>query len=159
MVYSLIPLRQPLGSNSCLSTCVCAVLRAHGISVKREEVAEWCEEDIDGCVFFIAVNGLREAGFEVEEVRDTAKLLALFQEDELQSEPEPVIVTLKNPELWRIENMDHAVVMLNIREILPPQQIVEYMDPLDGEIHEKSLDFFLQCWEHNACYGFRIQPD
>ena len=96
------PLQQPLGSNSCLSTCVRAVLRFYGVPATLAEAREWCGEDIDGSVYPLAISGLEEAGFEVAEVRDEASLLALFEELEGQGserDREPVIIFLQNPRL------------------------------------------------------------
>ena len=156
------PLQQPLGSNSCLSTCVCAVLRFHGVSATLAEARNWCGEDIDGSVYPLAVLGLEEAGFEVEEVRDEASLLALFEEPEEQKserDVELVIIFLQNPRLPQTQNMEHAVVMLNFVGSSAGQQLVEYMDPLDGAIHQMDRDFFFQCWEHNGFYSFLLRPN
>lgn len=154
------PLQQPLGSNSCLSTCVCAVLRHHEVSVTLAEAREWCGEDIDGCVYFSAIAGLEEAGFEVIEVRDETSLLTLFEEPKQQGleDLEPVIVFLQNPELPQIQNMDHAVVMLALNRSAFEEDTVEYMDPLYGEIQRMPWDFFFQCWQHDGFYGFILRP-
>jgi ABC-type bacteriocin/lantibiotic exporter with double-glycine peptidase domain len=152
------PLQQPLGSNSCLSTCVIAVLRFYGVSATLAEAREWCGEDIDGCVYPLAIAGLEEVGFEVAEVRNEAALLALFEEADGQ-DVEPVIVFLQNPRLPQTQNMDHAVVMLSFVGPSAGQELVEYMDPLDGEIHQMDWGFFLQCWEHNGFYSFLLRPN
>src|SRR5882724_3878689 len=111
MVSHFLPLRQPLGSNSCFPTTVLAILLWHGETVTLEEVSEWCLEDQDGCVLDLALDGLREAGIDIEE-------LIAHEEEEARSQlqsivgneedAQPVIVTLKNPFLP--VTGDHAVV-------------------------------------------------
>jgi hypothetical protein len=61
-------LRQPPDSNSCLPTAVRAVLLWYGEDVTQDEVSGWCQEDSKGCGLDLAIDGLREAGFDIDEL-------------------------------------------------------------------------------------------
>lgn len=84
------PLRQPPGSNSCLPTAVRAVLLWHGENVSSENVSRWCREDVDGCVLFLALQGLQDEGFDIVEVRDENALREVF----IEEEPERVVILI-----------------------------------------------------------------
>lgn len=57
--------RQP-NAVACLPTAVWVVLSDRGHAVSYDEIAEACEMDARGAVQEIALQGLREAGFDVD---------------------------------------------------------------------------------------------
>ena len=77
MIADFHPLQQPSGSNSCLPTVVRAVLLWNGEQATADEVSEWCGEEAKGCVLDWAVDGLRDAGFDVEELKEPTYEAAL----------------------------------------------------------------------------------
>lgn len=120
--------QQPLGSQSCAPICVCAVLFWHGQEVAPDQVSEWCREEADGCEFFLALQSLREEGFDVVKVQDEEALLKIFAGDD----PEPVIVMIRTPSMT--PHSDHAIV-INAIEQQGAMTTIDYMDPLDGSNH------------------------
>ena len=102
MIADFSPLRQAPGSNSCLPTAVRAALRWQGYSASQEEVSEWCHESILGCLWSEALDGLADAGYTIDELREYGGLvgddlasLRIIVED--RDDPQPVIVTLQEP--------------------------------------------------------------
>ena len=126
---------------------------SYGEIVTQDEVSEWCQEDSDGCVFFLALEGLQEEGYDVVPVREEADLRELLTSEDA----EPVIITLKNPDPRQMSRLNHAVVVLDIRHEAGQPEVVKYMDPLDGLIHEDTTGFLLQWWDYNGHYGFVIR--
>lgn len=62
-----------------------------------------------------------------------------------EEDAQPVIATLLN--LFLSTTQDHAVVVLNIRQGQETErEVVEYMDPLTGEIERDSSGRFWQYW-------------
>ncbi len=137
----LVPLlRQPAGSNSCLPTAVRAVLLGRGLVVSSHEVSVWCRETDRGCWFDAAIEGLREADLDVEDLTGAAasQIAALVSDPD---NPQPVIVTIA-PEalgsglvvLLPTESStwaDHAVVLTSAGD-----ESVRFMDPLVGCLEE-----------------------
>src|SRR5437868_3756271 len=124
MIRNFRPLRQPPGSNSCLPTAVRAVLLWHGEQASPEEVSEWCREERKGSILDLALDGLREAGFDVEELiapteTEAQNLLRTTITDD--EDAQPVIALLANPAVS--EQEDHAVVVTNIRHIRTDESI------------------------------------
>jgi hypothetical protein len=155
-------LRQPLGSNSCLPTAVCAILRWLDTDVTLDEVSEWCSEDPEGCILDIAIAGLSDAGIEMEELNaptdaEREALVRLTVTDEENAQP--ILVTLQNPLL--MTTGDHAVVLLGIRSVQVESnsyEIVEYMDPLSGEIKQDITGIFWEYWAFAGQRAFIIRP-
>ena len=100
MITNFPLLQQPPGSNSCLSTAIRAVLLWFGERVTAAEVSEWCAEDPNGCVLDLAIDGLRDAGFDIQGLiaptdEEAQELLRATVTD--ADDPKPVVVTLQNP--------------------------------------------------------------
>lgn len=149
------PLQQPPGSNSCLPTCVRAVLSWHGQEVSPDQVSEWCREEADGCEFFLALQSLQAEGFDVVEVQDEGVLLEMFTGED----PDPVIVMVRTPSMT--PNTDHAVVIHAVIHAIEPQGaalLIDYMDPLDGSNHRDATGLLLRWWDFNGSRGFIIRP-
>ncbi len=159
MIENFLPLRQPPGSNSCLPTCVHAVLRWHGSPATLDEASEWCHEDALGCDWSKSLDGLIKAdsGFEVEELREGAGQWQRLQELVSDiNDPQPVIVTLQEP--FRDFNGDHAVVVVEVTTPTEenPAGLVIFMDPLGGTFQYDTIDHFLACWSHADERAFTI---
>jgi len=143
----LVPtLRQPPDSYSCLPTAVRAVLLSLNVDASQEEVSEWCQEGPDGCWFDAAVEGLRMAGLDVQELTaaDEEQIRELVASE---TDPLPVIVTLKDP--FAAGTMDHAVVVVNVWEEVNSgvaTETVEFLDPLTGRIERDASRRFWQEW-------------
>ena len=161
MIENFPLLRQPPGSNACLPTCVYAVLLWHGENVTLDNVSAWCQEETQGCFLDIAIDGLRDAGFDLEELptrtQDDAEeqLRNLFTD----SDPIPILVTIQNP-LISIDS-DHAVVVTDIRRVDTAdgeQEIVEYMDPLIGDLAQDSRGDFWDYWFYAGQRAFHSAP-
>ena len=155
------PLRQPPSRNSCLPTVVRAVLHWHGVQASPDEVSEWCQEESKGCLLDLAIDGLREAGFEVEELTapTEAEMISLLREAVTSEDDyQPVIVTLQNPALGT--TLDHAVVVIHIGQgqDLDISNTVEYMDPLTGEIEKDSTGMFWSYWYYAGQRAFILRP-
>lgn len=144
------PLQQPPGSQSCVPTCVRAVLSWHGQDASRDQVSEWCGEAADGCEFSVALLRLRYEGFDVEETSDEDTLLENFIGDD----PEPVIIMIRTPGM--IPNSDHAVIIHAIQRD-GGAQVIDYMDPLDGLNHQDMKGLLLRWWDLNGSRGFVIR--
>jgi len=145
------PWRQPPGSQSCLPTCVRAVLAWHGQEVSQDQVSEWCREEADGCNVFLALQSLQEEGFDVVEVQNEDVLLELFAGED----PEPVIVMIRTPSMP--PDSDHAVVIHAIEQ-QGTALIIDYMDPLDGSNHRDAAGLVLRWWNVNGSRGFVLRP-
>jgi hypothetical protein len=136
-------LRQPFGSQSCLPTCVRAIFQWQGSLYSAAEVSEWCREEVSGCAFDDSIEGLIEAGFELDTIpeNDSDAMLAALRER--LSEGVPVVVALQMDA--RTED-NHAVVTLSEAE-----GGFTIMDPLQGSLTEWPERRFLLAW---ACTGF-----
>jgi hypothetical protein len=162
MIADFPLLQQPPGSNSCFSTSVRAVLLWWGEQVSQREAQEWCREGRRGCILDLAIDGLREAGFDVEELtapteEEAREILCTTITDE--DNPQPVIVTLANP-LVSLDG-DHAVVVINIRQAEAgsgTREIIEYMDPLTGNIEQDISGLFWQFWLLGQLRAVVIRP-
>ncbi len=98
MIENFLPLRQAPGSNSCLPTCVRAVLLWLHYPATLDEVSEWCHEGILGCLWTEALDGLTDAGFIVDELRErTYAWERLRERVDDPDDPQPVIVTVQMP--------------------------------------------------------------
>jgi hypothetical protein len=124
MLSDLPASRQPSGSNSCLSVCVHSVLRYRGHHVSLDQVAELCGEDVLGCMWDIALSGLSENGFDVEQIVSDheEKLLEIVRGEVL--DPEPVIITIIDPSLEL--SGDHAVVVVGLSDQMNAMGSQEY---------------------------------
>lgn len=159
MIESFMPLRQSPGSNSCLPTCVRAVLLWLNYPVTLDEVSEWCYEDALGCDWSESLNGLTDVGFEVEELREgTGQWRRLQELVSDTNDPQPVIVTLQEP--FRDFNGDHAVVVVEVTTPTEenPAGLVIFMDPLGGTFQHDTIDHFLACWSQADERAFTISP-
>lgn len=127
-----------------------------------EKVSEWCGEEPEGCVLDLAIDGLRDAGFEVEELRadtdgEAQELLRTTITD--QDDPQPVIVILQNPLL--ATRMNHAVVVISIepgKAVSDMQWDVEFMDPLTGRIERDTNGMFWRQWDFAGQRALIIRP-
>ena len=152
MVEGFEPIQQPPGSNSCLPTSVTAILRHLGRHVSVSQVSAWCKEGPDGCVLDLALDGLRSHNCDVSELtHDVESKLRSYVDD--QDEPLPVLVTVKAP---FSAAMDHAVVVLGIRDDDHGVEIAYYMDPLSGRNETMSVDRFFQYWDYAGGLAFVI---
>ena len=152
MGYPFPLLQQLPGSQSCLPTCVCAVLRWHGQRVTREQASQWGLEFVEGCEFFLALQGLQDEGFDVKAVEEEEALLEMFAGDD----PEPVIVMIRTPAMR--PNSDHAVVIHAIRQQDGVSQVIDYMDPIDGMNHQDRDGSLLRWWNLNGSRAFLVRP-
>ncbi|HZP84938.1 MAG TPA: hypothetical protein VFB21_25095 [Chthonomonadaceae bacterium] len=135
-----------------------AVLLWYGEQVTQEEVSEWCRETPGGCWLDEAMESLRLEGFDVEELIDDAeeRIRAAIADSE---EPQPVIVTLKVPLLNAPR--DHAVVLVGIRQQAEENgqsEIVEFMDPLTGQIEQDATGMLWQYWDFAGRRAFILRP-
>lgn len=164
MIQNFTPLHQEPGSNSCLPTCVRAVLQWQDHSISQGDVSDWCGESILGCLWSDALAGLDDAGFTVDELRglsgpgedDLAELRAIVQDEDA---PQPVIVTVQEP--FRDQNGDHVVVLLGFTVEDADQgaeESIVYMDPLSGALERDTAEHFLRCWRQADKRAFTVSP-
>ena len=151
MNLPFLPLQQPPSSQSCVPTCVPAVLLWHEQEASPEQVSEWCQESADGCNIFLAMQSLGELGFDVAQVQDEDELLEMFAEED----PEPVIIMVR-PAFMALST-DHALVIYAIDQ-QESTQIIHYMDPLDGANHADAAGLLLNLWNINGSRAFIIRP-
>ena len=158
MAVPLPSLRQPPGSNSCLPTAVRAVLLYYELDVSGEEASLWCRETPDGCWLDDALDGLRDAGFDIEDLTGvTTEEMRLRVTAE--PDPQPVIVTVKDP--FVPSGYDHAVVVTNVGRPSPedmPLASVEFMDPLTGRLEQDESGAFWDRWDFAGGRAFAIGP-
>jgi len=154
MIENFPLVSQPPGSNSCLPTVIYAVLRCQGRTVSQQEVSQWCHEDPDGCLLDLAIAGLRDQEIDVDELpQDDFDSVRAYVTDE--EEPQPVIVTIKTPFVPSL--MDHAVVVLDVRQI-EGQEFMAYMDPLTGQVKQEKSTLFQTYWSLAGGQAFIIYP-
>lgn len=158
MITSFPQLKQPTGSQSCLPTVVRAVLLWYGLpaqDVSQADVSNWCQEGPRGCWIDTSIEGLREHGFDVEELIEEAD--QQIRETVLDAEDaQPVIVTIKlpGPSFYS----DHAVVILGIENRGGEEEHVVYMDPLTGQTETmRSVNFFAY-WELAGGRALLVRP-
>jgi hypothetical protein len=142
----------------CLTTAALAVLSLSKRTVTRTEVAEWCGQNGQGCFLEFAIDGLRQAGFDVEDL--TGETPATIRETVTDPDnPLPVIVTLLDPD-W-ISDADHAVVITDVRHELRYGilvEVVEYMDPWFGAYRMDATGQFWWHWNFGGSHAFAIDP-
>lgn len=146
------PWQQPLGSQSCVPTCVRAVLAWHGQTASQDQVSEWCREESDGCNLFLTLQSLGEEGFDAVEVQDEDVLLEMFAGED----PEPVIAMIRTPSM--MPDSDHAVIIHAIQQQDGVAQVVDYMDPSDGANHQDTSGLLLRWWADNGSRAFIVRP-
>src|SRR5687768_9137959 len=115
-------LRQP-DSVSCLPACVWSVLRFQGYEVEYPDVARACRLGQLGAVPELAIQGLMEAGWDVEVLRE----FDVETVEEALAAERPLIVMLTVGSIG-IESFGHAVVLRGITE-----EAVSVMNPMIGE--------------------------
>jgi ABC-type bacteriocin/lantibiotic exporter with double-glycine peptidase domain len=112
-----VPKLRQRNDTSCLPTCVESVLQFLGYDIAPSEVAGWCHTTLSGCDVDLAVQGLRDAGFDASlsqcSVADLSELIDVGH---------PPIIILKEVEGWT-----HAVVVCDITD-----SKVVLMDPRTG---------------------------
>lgn len=148
-------LRQPPNSLGCLPTAVLAVLLWQERPVSLDKVAGWCEA-WGGCLWDVALNGLREAEFDIEEPEGDPE--AFLRESLADPEsPQPVIVTIIHP--WSDWTGDHAVVVTGISPEgeSANEETVTLMDPAAGKTQLLPWNEFNQAWEEAECRAFVIR--
>jgi ABC-type bacteriocin/lantibiotic exporter with double-glycine peptidase domain len=118
-----VPLCRQPSSVTCFPACVWSVLRYQGQGVSYEELEEACLLDELGAVDELAMQGLREAGWDVELLQDPTlnELEASFDEDR------PVIALLALGAVGT-QVLLHAVVLCGLEG-----EVLTVMDPLVGE--------------------------
>src|SRR5579863_8413638 len=104
MVEDFVPVQQPLGLNSCLSTAITSILNNLGCNVSPETVSDWCKEDPLGCFPDLTMEGLRDHDWQMA-CRNSEHEMHTFVND--PDNPTPVIALLK-PDFDH--STDHAVV-------------------------------------------------
>ena len=109
----------------------------------------------------MAIDGLRDEGFELEELigRTQEEAENQLREQFSSAEDVPIIVTLKNPALPA--RMDHAVVVIDIRRVQTAggeREIVEYFDPLTGDLVEDTRGAFWFYWDAAGQRAFILRP-
>ena len=119
----LVPRRKQESDVTCLPTCVWAVLTFEGFDVSYQDVREACRMDQRGSVLELAIQGLSEAGWDVE----FAQSLDSQSIAEQLSEERPLIAVIGERSL-RERRLAHAVVICELKE----DQLV-VMDPAVGE--------------------------
>lgn len=139
-----VPRRRQPDRVSCLPTCVWAVLEFEGQDVTFDEVVAACLLGSHGAVLELALQGLREADWDVQVVDDFD--LELIQE--ALDEGRPLITTIRSADR---EPMAHAVVVCAIG-----RQDVIVMDPLVGEYVSVPLADFNRSYGHRFSGGFFI---
>ena len=110
-----------------------------------------------GALWDVALDGLRQAELEVIEPEgDPKEFLRAALGD--PDDPQPVVVTLIPPFAPVIR--DHAVVVLAIRaaDASGLGEMVEFADPLDGQIKTEPFDASMQCWEDAEQRACIIRP-
>lgn len=158
MAAPVPPLRQPPGSNSCLPTAVLAVLLRYELDVSVEEVSLWCRETPDGCWLDDAMDGLREAGLDVEDLSGTS-VEEIRSRVAAEADPQPVIVTLKDP--FVPSGYDHAVVITDVSESPDGDDTiagVDFMDPLIGRMEQDESGAFWDRWDFGGNRAFAVRP-
>jgi hypothetical protein len=124
------------------------VLRYLGVPAGRAEIGAWCGQTTRGCVLDLAIDGLRDAGFDVDELtRGADEEVASMVTD--ADDPLPAIVTLQDPRSTLA--MDHAVVVTDVRT-----GFVEVMDPALGSIRRVEPGLFWSQWESAGARAFVI---
>jgi hypothetical protein len=118
-----VPRRKQDSDVTCLPTCVWAVLTFEGFDVAYEDILEACRMDERGAVLELAIQGLAEAGWDVEFTRT----LDLQSISEHLSEERPLIAVLEEGGL-RQSRLAHSVVICDFMEA----ELVA-MDPAVGE--------------------------
>jgi ABC-type bacteriocin/lantibiotic exporter with double-glycine peptidase domain len=96
-------LRQP-DETSCLPTCIEAVLRFLGYGCSPAEVREWCYTTNSGCDADLAVQGLRDAGYDA-----TLGQVTIADLREMLDSGYPPIIVLPEGDGWY-----HAAVVCDI---------------------------------------------
>lgn len=125
----LVPLCRQPNPVTCFPACVWSVLRYQGQAVSYEAVEEACLLDELGAVDELAMQGLREAGWDVELLQDPSleELGASLEEDR------PIIALLALGSVGS-QVLLHAVVLCGLDEAH-----LTVMDPLVGEYIELPL--------------------
>ena len=123
-------LRQP-DETSCLPTCVEAVLRFLDYDCSAAEVREWCYTTKSGCDADLAVQGLREAGFDAMLGQPTLADLR-----EMLDAGYPPIIVLREIDGWY-----HAAVVCEINAAG-----FVLMDPRIGDYQYFSVEAVLEKW-------------
>ncbi len=127
---------------SCLPTCVRAILQWQGDTYSAREISEWCRENASGCAFDDSIEGLIEAGFEVEVIPESDPLTMLEALRRHVQEGTPVVVTLQVEA--RTEG-NHAVVTVG-----STPNTFTVMDPLLGTFTDWPTDRFLLAWAYTG---------
>ncbi len=142
-------LRQPFGSQSCLPTCVRAILEWQGSLYSAVEVSEWCHEEASGCAFDDSIEGLIEAGFEIDVIPESGPFEMLAALKNCIAEGVPVVVALQTD--VRADG-NHAVVTLRSED-----STFVVMDPLQGRLTEWPERDFLVAWAFTGFLNLRIE--
>ena len=120
----------------------------------------WCQETAKGCFLDAALEGLRNAGFDVIEIVEPSEdAEEALRQHFVEDEAEPVLVTLLNSIFSGFQ--DHAVVVTDIRRISTLEgvkEIVEYMDPLVGDLVEENKGAFWYYWASAGQRAFILRP-
>lgn len=152
MVENFPLLQQKLGSYSCLPTCITAILQYFNLMVTVEEVSGWCNEDSDGCVIDVAMQGLRDQDCDIIKLtNDPENEIRQYVND--PNDPMPILVTIM-PAFS--SDMDHAVVVLGLKSVENKDEIVTLMDPLCGCIRIMDADLFFLQWDNAGQIAYLI---
>ncbi len=127
------PTKQP-HSLACLPTCVWAVLKYLEREPDYEEIDELCLPGPFGALQYVALQSLREAGYEVDEVEE----LEVADIERSVSEGRPLIVSLP-PGGQHTGRFGHAVVICGLVD----EETLRVMDPSIGDYRDLPLRQFL----------------
>lgn len=152
-------MQQPLGSMSCFSTAVLAVLQWYGRSANLVEVRKWCGEDRFGCTLDQIEVRMESYGVDVDVwTRDFESKLRDTINDSI--EPSPVIVTIQS-DRFNSGTTDHAIVIVGIETANrndAGEKRIYFMDPLSGQIENDEYNSFVRKWEAAGQRAFLINP-
>ena len=119
----LVPRRRQPDPIACLPTCIWSVLTFQGNTVDYEEVVAACRLDWRGAVLELAIQSLREAGWDVEVVSE----LDMEQVRAALAEDRPLIASML-PEEAVGDLVTHAIVICGLSD-----ETITVMDPLLGD--------------------------
>lgn len=144
---------------SCLPSAVLCVLEYSGFrAISMDQVARWCRiEPGGGCVWHRSIDGLRNAlqgEFDIEVLDGDWEAVRAA----VETNDEPVIVNIANPNP-RVQLLGtHAVVVIRFEFPEGGEEQVVYMDPASGIYERKSVEEFLLWWDAAGQFCFLLRP-
>lgn len=127
-----VPRRKQDSDVTCLPTCVWAVLAFEGFEVSYDDILDACRMDQRGAVLELALEGLAEAGWDLE----FARSMDPQSISEHLADERPLIAVIEERSRPK-SHLAHAVVICDLRDdelVVMDPSVGEYVSmPLHGE--------------------------